>query len=351
MKKHFWVYIIVLPFLALGLGCTKSPTSPGLGQWGEATAKAFSSGRYGLAGTVFKGQMWAIGGASGSADGSVTYYYSDVYFSGNGAHWTTANTNAPFGGRYGSQVLSYNGMLWLIGGNSNGILMNDVWNSTDGNTWTQVLASTNSTTPTQFSPREDFCALVYNNAMWVIGGYSNGKSDNDVWSSTDGINWTQVLGNNANPGASQFAARWGLVGVVYNNLMWIMEGAYSLTANSDPTIAYGDVWNSNNGNTWSLVSNLQMNRTYFDQLAVNANNQMFLTTGELWNDWGPQDATFTSSNGINWSSAYGKYPIRFGHLSLSYNNDVWVIGGCDDICTSNPCPTTVTYYNDVWYTR
>jgi hypothetical protein len=341
-KILFWV----LPLLGLSLGCQKSPTGPLANQWTKVTGNAFSGGRYGLTGTVYNGQMWAVGGASGSPDGSVTYYYSDVYSSTNGGSWTKVNANAPFGGRYGSQLLSYNGQLWLIGGNNNGTLMNDVWNSTDGKTWNEVLISSPTATATQFSPREDFCALVYNNAMWVIAGFTNGICNNDVWTSTNGSAWTQVMANGP-PSATQFATRWGDSGVVYNNMMWIMAGAHGNDPNSDPDTAYGDVWSSTTGNSWNLVSNLEFPLIYYNQV-VPFNNQLYLTEGELWNNWGPQNWVLSSNNGINWNSSQANYPIRFGHLSLSYNNSIWVIAGCDDVCTTLPCPTTVTYYNDVW---
>ena len=340
--------ILFMPFLLIPLGCKKSPTSPGTGQWSEVTGNAFSSGRYGLCGTVFNGSMWAIGGAAGNADGSVTYYYSDVYSSGNGSHWNKVNASAPFGGRFGSQLLAYNGQLWLIGGNNNGTLMNDVWSSSDGVSWTQVLAPNISGTATQFTPREDFCALVYNGSMWVIAGFSTGQSNNDVWTSNNGSTWTEVLADGSS-NANHFGVRWGLSGVVYNNLMWIFNGASSTSANSDPTFAYADVWNSSTGNSWNLISNNQLSRVYYGQ-AITDNNQLFLTDGYLWNYWGPQDAVHISSDGINWNSYLASWPIRFGELSLSYNNSAWIIGGCDNVCTSMPCPTTVTYYNDVWRT-
>src|ERR1035438_3685294 len=194
--------LVFIALLACCVGCAKkSPTMPSSGQWTKGTANAFSSGRYGLAGTVFSGRMWVIGGASGP----VTTYYSDVYSSDNGSNWIKVNGNAPFGGRFGCQVLSYNGQLWLIGGNNNGNLMNDVWNSTDGNSWTKVLTASSAGTSAQFSPREDFGSLVYNNEMWIIGGFANGPL-NDVWTSTNGITWTKVLATSGG-GANQFQAR------------------------------------------------------------------------------------------------------------------------------------------------
>lgn len=339
--------ILILP-MVMAMGCSKkSPTSPSAGQWGEATENAFSTGRYGLAGAVFNGQMWAMGGAAGSPDGSVTYYYSDVYSSGSGSSWTKVNADAPFGGRYGSQVLSFNGQLWLIGGNSNGTLMNDVWSSSNGNAWTQVLAPSTSGTATQFSPREDFGALVYNGSMWVIGGFSQGASHNDVWNSTDGVTWNRVLADGAG-GANQFSKRWGIATTVYNNAMWVMTGAYSITSNTDPTTVYSDVWTSTTGSAWTRLSLANIfDSIYYSQGAV-FNNQVWLTGGFLAN-WGSRNLADSTVNGVNWTGTLASFPFRFDHLSLSYNNALWVIAGCNDVCQSTNC--AVTYLNDVWYTQ
>lgn len=335
---------ILVTLTVFGFGCVKkSPTSPSSGQWAEATDKAFSSGRYGLAGAVFNGQMWAIGGASGP----VTTYYSDVYSSGNGSYWTKVTASAPFGGRYGSQVLSYNGMLWLIGGNNNGTLMNDVWNSADGRNWSQVLAPTTNGTVNHFSPREDFGALVYNNSMWVIGGFGPSFSDNDVWNSTDGVTWNQVLAN-ALPSATQFSPRTAISTAVYNNAMWVMTGAFSNSPYADPTTVYSDVWTSTTGSTWTLVSLTNIFYSiYYSQGAV-FNNQIWLTGGYLAS-WGSQNLADYTTDGINWTKTAAAFPYRFYHLSLSYNNALWVIAGCDDVCETQNC--AVTYLNDVWYTQ
>jgi hypothetical protein len=342
-SKLFPFFLLVAGLLGLAAGCTKSPTSPGANQWGEATANAFSNGRYGLAGAVFNNQMWALGGASGP----VTTYYSDVYSSNNGSNWTKVNPNAPFGGRYGSQVLSYNGLLWLIGGNNGGTLKNDVWNSPDGANWTEVLASTTTGSATQFTPREDFGVLVYNNAMWVIGGFSPGISNNDVWTSTNGTTWTKVLANGGSS-LNQFAGRWGLSTTVYNNAMWVMTGASSTTSDTDPTLVYSDVWTSTTGSSWTRVSQANIfDAIYYSQAAV-LDNEMWLTGGYLAN-WGSRNIADTSSTGANWTPGFGQFPFRFYHLSLVYKNNLWVIAGCNNVCQSTNC--AVTYLNDVWFTQ
>ena len=55
-----------------------------------------------------------------------------------------------------------------------------------------------------FSNRYGHASVVYNNLMWVIGGFDGVYYVNDVWSSADGKTWTQMLANNASPGSGQF---------------------------------------------------------------------------------------------------------------------------------------------------
>ncbi len=338
--------IFALLFLASAISCTKSPTSPGVGQWEEATSNAFSAGRYGLSGAVFNNAMWAMGGASGP----VTTYYSDVYSSGNGSNWTKVNGNAPFGGRYGSQVLSYNGQLWLIGGNNSGTFMNDVWSSPDGNNWTQVLAPSTTGSVNQFTPREDFGAVVYNNAMWVIGGISGSGPNNDVWTSVNGATWTQALADGAG-GANQFKPRWGLSTVVYDNLIWVIAGATGDSSGA-VSLAYGDVWNSANGSAWTEASvSTPFGPAHYEQTAVNAENLLAVTGGALdLDETSISEYEYdTSGNGVDWNRALAPFPARFYHLSLAFNNYVYVIAGCDNYCDSPSCG--ITYLNDVWYTK
>ncbi len=343
MKTILRPFVMLLPSLfLLSVGCSSnnSPTAANPNDWEEVTAHAAFAGRYGLTGTVYNNLMWVVGGASGS--GGVTTYYSDVWSSGDGASWSKTNGGAPFGGRYGSQVLSFNGKLWLIGGNNSGILKNDVWNSTDGAAWTQVLAA-GPASPTQFSAREDFQALVFNGLMWVIGGWS-GQNNGDVWSSPDGFTWTKVF---AGGGVGGFAGRWGLTSAILNNQIWIFGGASGLTGDSDPTQGYGDAWFSATGAAWTKATQYAgYGLIYFGQ-TVSMGSELWMTAGFRWNNWGGQSQVATSGDGINWTDGVGSFPPRFYHLSLVYNNYVWIIAGADDYCdTTTACP--VQYLNDVW---
>jgi len=92
-----------------------------------------------------------------------------------------------FGNRSFFQLLAANGQLWVIGGyRSNGVYLNDVWTSTDGVSWTQVTAAA------AFEPRKQFSSGTLNGRLFIFGG-DNGITDeqmaNAIWSSTDGIQW------------------------------------------------------------------------------------------------------------------------------------------------------------------
>ena len=64
---------------------------------------------------------------------------------------------------------------------------NDVWSSSDGVNWTC------ETEKAPWEPRLWFSAAVYRGRMWVLGGWSKEKDNfGDVWHSADGKNWQRL---------------------------------------------------------------------------------------------------------------------------------------------------------------
>ncbi len=53
-----------------------------------------------------------------------------------------STASAAFQARYGLQAVSFGNQLWVIGGNTGALtLPNDVWSSSNGQTWSQVTAA------------------------------------------------------------------------------------------------------------------------------------------------------------------------------------------------------------------
>ncbi len=116
--------------------------------------------------------MWVIGGDPGT---------NDVWNSTNGITWTKATNSAKFPGRYSHTSVVFNdndsAKMWVIGGQAGGLL-NDVWNSAEGSSWTEV-----QTTTSIFFPRSGHQSVVFDNKIWVIGGNAGTAKgyQKDVW--------------------------------------------------------------------------------------------------------------------------------------------------------------------------
>ena len=125
--------------------------------------------------------------------------------------WTRATASASFSKRRVHTSVVFDNKMWVIGGYNGSSNLNDVWYSSDGATWTQATASAS------FSGRSIHTSVVFDNKMWVIGGYDTANL-NDVWYSSDGATWTL-----ATPSAS-FYTRAYHTSAVFDNKMWVIGG-------------------------------------------------------------------------------------------------------------------------------
>jgi len=208
--------------------------------WIQATASPTFSSRYSHTSVVYNDKMWVIGGE----DNSYYRYRNDVWCSSDGVVWTDNIKSATLTGRNNHTSLVYNNKMWVIAGykyDNDNIYMNDVWYSSDGIVWTQAIAST------AFSARRSHTSVVYDNKMWVIGGYTYSGGPvymNDVWYSTDGVNWIQATAFDT------FPARYSHTSVVYDNKMWVIGGYSKGFYRNDawysiiPTSVIDNIWSS-----------------------------------------------------------------------------------------------------------
>ncbi|GEM_PF-2744289 len=241
--------------------------------------------------------------------------------------WTEATANAAFGGVYGHQIVNLNGTLFSIGGIRGIDRINEVWSSTDGSNWTQV-----TTGNTIFSARNGHQAVIFNNKIWVIGGFTSGGRSNEVWSSSDGATWTQ-----ANTSGT-FSARADHAAVVLNSKIYVVGGSDGSMQN--------DVWSSSDGITWSqeATSGNLFTPRQAHSLTV-FNGQMILIAGaDLDGDQllRQRNDIWTSTDGKTWTevSVTGNLFVeRWIHGAIVHNNLLWVIGGDDD---------SGNRFNDVW---
>lgn len=239
-----------------------------------------------------------------------------MWSSSDGNSWTEikANNAAAFSARINHAVVSYAGKLWIIGGYSSTAFadLNDVWSSSDGVSWTEVASISTST----FTRRARLAVVVFNDKMYMIGGYSDGSYLPDVMSSTDGLNWQTVTSN------AGFGARAYHSCVVFNNKLWVIGGAISSTGYKN------DVWSSPDGVTWTQETSSAAFSARQGHKCFVYGNKMWVVGGQ--ETVGYSNEVWSSSDGINWSKPAMTNTIAAGRAFSAgavFNDKMWVIGG------------------------
>lgn len=342
----------------------------------------------------FKGRFWIIGG------GATNTLYKDVWSSSDGMNWKLETYNTPFLSRKGHQLVAFRDpsdgreKLWLIGGfvqargySSTNVTQSegDIWNSVDGINWTKVLPAS------PFKSRGEHLIRVSKDPdtgqekLWLFGGENRtARTWNklyDVWSSTNGINWTQEtnsFGNALEAVDAAFLQRsnasepelWLLVkdlndrdehillssqtgnswqrtastknGSLPGNMIW--ETAQQIFSSSAITgqdeklwLMNDSMWSSSDGRNWSMESTQKFSRG--DVLTVSENNTK---TFWLFNEFKRQ-LTYKSIDGKNWyyqgagDVLSPRYKFGSAVLSKKDTQELYLVGG-DHLET----------LNDVW---
>lgn len=189
--------------------------------WKRVTATAAWSPRFSMAiDTIANpprpdgpGVMIMTGGASYTGAGSVMY--NDVWTSADGMSWQLVSADAGFTPRAGHAMSSLRGhqgnvTLWLTGGEEvSGKTKHDVWHSTDfGASWYL------STAQAPWLDRAGHALVRYRGRLLLVSGRSSSPVNidldepilRDVWQSSNGHSWHQVLGQAPFEGREHFGA-------------------------------------------------------------------------------------------------------------------------------------------------
>lgn len=313
-------------FTTQGLRLSASP---------ETTSAGFSPRAWHTS-VVFNDKMWVIGGYDGNGARGNGTFYNDVWSSSDGINWTLETNNAGFSGRYDHASIVYDNKIWVVGGkafdvpgiasNAAFVDINDVWSSSDGINWTQI------TDNAPFSKRGGHTLDVYNGRLHLISGGFNSFGTEEVWSTENGLTWTLETDNLAFDTSRRHNHRV----VSLNDTFYMTGGA---------TINYDGIWRSNNLKDWTLVKdnldflarrapsfhNYGNNLVYFGGLEP---NKSFTTPSAYRQD------IWYSVDGENWTQGREQAPFleRYQHTSVIFDNKIFIIGG------QNP----TGYLNDVW---
>ncbi len=226
-----------------------------------------------------------------------------------GSTWQQATSSSEWTNRLYHTSVVFNNKIWVIGG-YDGSYLNDVWYSSNGVNWTQATANAG------WSARSGHTSVVFDNKIWVIGGY-DGSYRNDVWSSVDGLNWTCVTAN------AGWSPRFAHTSIVFDNKIWVLGGSNR-----------NDVWYSADGVNWTCATASAGWSPRENHTSLVFDNKMWVLGGSNQND------VWYSVDGINWTCATNSawfYGGRYGHTSVVFDDKMWVIGGA--------YPSSVVWYS------
>lgn len=230
----------------------------------------------------------------------------------DGTAWTNVGTAPTFSNRRAFASIVFNGQILVIGGVGPGFFVptNDVWSSVDGITWTQLIASA------PWGPRYGHQVVVLGNTLYLMGGFG-ATTYNDVWATTDGVNWVQVTG------AAGWASRRDFQAVVYNQTIVVAGGWNSSTATY-----YNDVWVSADGSTWTQT---QATAAWSARRGMS----MLVFRGALYLFGGHDGANaltdcWKSVDSTNWTAAGNLPARRYFMASCVYADKMWLMCGLDN---------------------
>lgn len=271
----------------------------------------------------FNGKLWLIGGYYETyIDNKFVFtWFNDIWSSTDGANWVLEKQHAPFSARAKHEVLVYDNALYLIGGEE-GVgtgggmrYKSDVWRSTDGVKW-QYLAST-SPFNGGFDTGE---AIVFNNKIWMFDGSARFGLNLTVWTTTNGVAWEEV---SVNPSIGTLMRH-----TVYhfNDKLFIYGGT------KDYGSSYtNEIWSSEDGYNWTLESpSTVMVAQWFPNI-VRHGNKLFMTNGTVSIEEN-YNTVYSSNDGVNWNLVddYVMDPKINRHITISFNGYLWLFEGYYD---------------------
>lgn len=169
---------------------------------------------------VFKNKIWVVGGTDGKV------IYSDAWTSDDAVNWTKVADNLPFGNKP-----SWNGQQFIIFKNLLYRLDDDVWVSADGLTWDKV------TDHIAREPIFGYSPIIYDGKIWLIDCNRDGVFSSEVIYSDDGKNWKAEK--------APWTPRGGATTCIFKNQLVMTGGKYGGLTNNGTTTEFvysNDVW-------------------------------------------------------------------------------------------------------------
>jgi hypothetical protein len=266
--------------------------------WNDVSDAAGWVWRDGAALESFGGRLRLIGGWNPFDFVDTFSTTNQVWSTADGASWI-ADEQAPWEERhsFGSAVIG--DKLFVMGGDAlHAHYQPDVWWTTDGSGWTRATDSA------PWGSRVLHHAVALGGALYVMGGQTlPGWVDtdtvpvtfyNDVWKSNDGATWTRLSEH------APWPARGAICGhAVLDGQMWLLGGGTYDTSDASTRTLYNDVWSSKDGVEWTRHEDAPWFPREYHSVAT-FDGRLWVMAGYTFVDNENHNDVWYSSDGENW---------------------------------------------------
>jgi len=254
--------------------------------------------------------------------------------------WVQVTESAAWQPRDSSGEVVFNDRMWIFGGwfDSFSAPPRDVWSSADGKTWKRL----NAEAPWKHSDLP--MSVVFQDRMWMMGGWTGGRlpghsAGNEVWSSPDGETWEQATAQ------AGWGPRLAAGAVVFQDRMWVLGGTENYYFGDDRSLK-NDVWSSADGKAWKLeTASAPWSPRAYHAAVVHDGKIWVLGGGNYVPEYHARNDVWCSSDGVHWQQVADHAPWhpRIWFSSVVYRDHIWVLGGWSNDPSTN--------WGDVWYSR
>lgn len=254
--------------------------------------------------------------------------------------WIKATDKAGWRPRDSSGEVVFKDQLWILGGwfDSFSAPPRDVWSSSDGKSWKQVVKEA----PWKHSDLP--MTLHFQDRIWLMGGWFNGRlpghsAGNEVWASADGEKWQQVTKK------AGWEPRLAAGAVVFKGRMWILGGTQDYYFGDEKSLK-SDVWSSADGNEWRReTAAAPWSPRAYHVAVVHDGKIWILGGGNYVPKYQALNDVWCSPDGVTWEQVTQKasWHSRLWFSAVVYRDRIWVLGGW----SNNPAKN----WGDVWYSR
>lgn len=325
MRRQKLSILLVLILASAALGCTRYAVRAGNGQfsyeWSNVTDNAQYPQGYNYPVFVMDGELRAINNGG--------------WISKDGRKW--AKTSLPDSGlnsAYQKYVLFKDAVYAL--GTMRGIYTNMTLTSSisrtrDFKTW-EVLAERSN-----LPKRVFYGATVFNERIWLFGGWDGATYYNDAWSSADGINWERVAEK------APWSPRTISGGVVvFQNKIWIVGGGVIDGDKDNNPNSDREIWVSGDGINWSEIKVNSPRKLAGTPIVFD--DKLWLAGANRGNEF--DSGMLYSEDGANWRELTAPWSPRGGVAVWVFDGKLFLTGGKSSHLENGEIK--FVYSNDIW---